>query len=325
MKQSLFVGTGGFSVWHSDDLGASFARLLSDSGLYSESRIYALAANPGIPEEILVGTDSGIYRLDAVTRKFSHQPSPMDQTSSIWSIAFDPSNPSTVLAGTRPAGIFRSTDGGRSWIRAEADVPSTCPAVLIPRVTKIHFSPENPELVWASLEIGGIWHSTNGGINWARAASGLVSDDVHDVTCMPTTFPRAFAATNKGLHRSDDDGATWALHELDIPVPYLRTVVSRADHAGTIFAGVGDGPPGSMGRLLRSRDFGETWEQGKGVGLPPDADSTFYSIAVNPVDPNLIFAATALGQFFRSRDGGETWDELPRRLGEIRSLVWVAV
>jgi photosystem II stability/assembly factor-like uncharacterized protein len=320
--QHLFVGTGGFSVWHSDDLGETFRRLLSDSGLYSESRVYALATHPDIPAEMLVGTDSGLYRFDIATRKFAHQPSPMDEFSAIWSIAYAPDDPSIVLAGTRPAGLFRSADGGRRWERVAAQLPVTCPFVLIPRVTKIHFSPADPKMVWASLEIGGIWRSEDGGQHWEPSSTGLVSDDVHDVTGMPNRSSDVFAATNKGLHRSSDAGATWALCDLDIPVPYLRTVVARTDGGGVLFAGTGDGPPGSTGRLLRSRDFGSTWEQGAQVGLPADSESTLYTLAVNPADPGLIFAAAALGQFYRSRDGGETWSALPRRLGEVRSLTW---
>jgi photosystem II stability/assembly factor-like uncharacterized protein len=323
MTQHLFLGTGGYSVWHSDDHGETFRRLWSDSGLYSESRVYAMASHPENSREILVGTDSGLYRLDTTTLKFAHQPSPMDEFTSIWSIAYAPDDPSIVLAGTRPAGLFRSSDGGRNWERADAVLPSSCPYVLIPRVTKIDFSPIDSRMVWASLEIGGVWRSVDGGKRWMPASTGLISDDVHDVTCMPGSSTHLFAATHNALHRSLDGGANWAPCKVDIPVPYFRTVVPRADGSGILFVGTGNGPPGSNGRLLRSRDFGLTWEQGDAAGLPPDAESTLYSIAVNPADPNLIFAASALGQFYRSQDGGESWRVLPFRLSEIRSLFWL--
>jgi photosystem II stability/assembly factor-like uncharacterized protein len=80
----------------------------------------------------------------------------------------------------------------------------------------------------------------------------------------------------------------------------------------------GDGPPGSTGRLLRSRDWGASWED---AGLPGEVNSTPWCIASSPADPSLLFVATNLGQLFRSTDGGESWVKLRRELGEIRALL----
>src|SRR5579883_1566479 len=82
----LYVGTGGFSVWFSNDLGQTFDRLWGSAGLYSETRVWALHWHPDRPGEMLVGTDSGIHRLDVASHKFTHMPSPMDAMQ-VWSIA----------------------------------------------------------------------------------------------------------------------------------------------------------------------------------------------------------------------------------------------
>lgn len=320
MHPRLFIGTGGYSVWCSDDGGVSLRRLLTDTGLYSESRVYALAPCPDARSEILTGTDSGMYRLDGANLTFKHQPSEMDAMS-VWSIAYSPADPRIVLAGCRPAGIFRSVDGGRTWQRTMSEFPATCPFLLIPRVTKIHFSPLDPTLVWASLELGGIWRSEDAGLSWTRRNEGLVSDDVHDVTASPHRVSSVFAATNEGLHVSRDGGDRWTMVPLDVPTPYFRTVRALAE-GGTLLLGNGDGPPGSVGTLLRSLDDGESWQH---VAMPERLDSTLYAIAVNPDNPRLVFAATALGQFLRSEDAGATWHATPRRLGEVRSLAWVPV
>ena len=71
--------------------------------------------------------------------------------------------------------------------------------------------------------------------------------------------------------------------------------------------------------LLRSRDYGETWENAK---LPTPVNSTIWWIATNRADPGLIFCHTIMGQIFRSKDGGETWEKLERELGEIRMIAW---
>src|SRR4051794_13014057 len=148
----LYIGTAGLSVWYSDDLGETLQRFWGTSGMYSETRVWALAAHPERPGELLAGTDSGIYRLDIAGGKWTHLPSAMDSLC-VWSVARSPHDPDLILAGTRPPGIFRSTDGAKTWECVKAPLPQTCPAVLQPRVTRIAFDPDDPDLVFAGLEI----------------------------------------------------------------------------------------------------------------------------------------------------------------------------
>jgi photosystem II stability/assembly factor-like uncharacterized protein len=170
------------------------------------------------------------------------------------------------------------------------------------------------------LEIGGVWRSTDGGKTFHSASQGLVSDDIHDINVTRNGERILYATTNKGLHVSRNDGDTWELKPLESPAQYTRGVTPRADRTGLVLLCNGDGPPGSWGKLMRSRDHGAHWQD---ADLPGPLQSSAWCVATNPADPNLIFAATALGQYFRSRDGGETWTALPRRLTETRALAWV--
>ncbi|MFL9911639.1 WD40/YVTN/BNR-like repeat-containing protein [Paraburkholderia sp. RL17-337-BIB-A] len=322
MNPRLYIGTGGLSVWYSDDRGDTLKRLLSDTGMYSESRIWALSTHPERPNHMLAGTDSGIYRLDLREGKFVHLPSPMDNMA-IWSIAQAPDDADTILVGTRPATVFRSTDSGATWQKMNAGFPESCKFVLRPRITKLQFSATVPGLVWAGVEIAGVWVSRDGGENWQRSSEGIRSDDIHDVTSVVRDgVETVFATTDLGLHVSHDLGHSWRFVEIDSPSQYTRKLFARADDSGVLFLTNGDGPPGSWGRLLRSVDFGKTWQDAR---LPGEVASTVYSVATHPADPKLIFVASALGQVFRSADGGDSWSQIPRRLGETRSLMWVPV
>jgi photosystem II stability/assembly factor-like uncharacterized protein len=285
-------------------LGETFERLWGSAGLYSETRVWALNWHQDRPGEMLVGTDSGIHRLDVVSHKFQHIPSPMDAMQ-VWSIARSPSNPDLVLAGTRPGAIFRSTDAGISWKECNTGIPATCLYVTHPRVTRILFDSKDENLVWASLEVGGIYRSEDAGKTWKASSNGLISDDVHDVGVMHHNGRVLFATTNEGLNVSRDNGNTWVKQPFASKGPYTRTITPRADDSGVAFVANGDGPPGSWGRFLRTRDYGEHWED---AGLPSDLQSS-----------------SALGQYFRSDDGGESWAALPRRLTETRALAWIPV
>jgi photosystem II stability/assembly factor-like uncharacterized protein len=321
MTPRLYIGTAGLSVWYSDDLGETLQRFWGASGMYSETRVWALATHPGRPDEILAGTDSGIYRLDVAGGTWTHLPSQMDDLC-VWSVTRSPHDPDLILAGTRPPAMFRSTDGAKTWRRVEAPLPETCPAVMRPRVTKIQFDPDDPDLVWAGLEIGGVWRSTDGGKSFQSASRGLVSEDIHDINVVRNGARLVYATTNQGLHVSRDDGLSWEMKPLDSAAQYTRGITPRADGSGFVLLGNGDGPPGSWGKLMRSRDYGANWEDAR---LPGEPQSSVWAIATNKADPNLIFATTALGQYFRSSDGGESWAALPRRLTETRALAWVPV
>jgi photosystem II stability/assembly factor-like uncharacterized protein len=316
----LFIGTVGMSTWTSDDLGETLSRHWSSTGLYSESRVWSLAAHPKAPPEILAGTDSGVYAFDRSTSKWTHLPSDMDSLT-IWSIVHSPDNPDIVLAGTRPSAIFRSEDRGRTWTRSQGAFAPTCPAVGKPRVTQIVFDPQDPQFVCASIEIDGIWRSRDGGKSFERCAEGMVSEDGHGISIVRRNGARIlYATTNQGLHVSHDDGASWTLRPVQTPWRYMRGIAPRPDNSGVMFVGHGDNVPGSTGMLLRSRDFGETWEDAK---LPGELDSTVWCIGTNAADPNLIFVSTCFGKYFRSTDGGETFVKLPRELGETRALLWL--
>jgi photosystem II stability/assembly factor-like uncharacterized protein len=337
---ALYVATNGLSVWSSNDLGQTIGRLPSSTGMYSGSQVWSLACSPHEPRAVFAGTDSGIYRMESGSAQWTAIAS-LPDADLVTAIAFDPANSDVMLAGTQPAGLHRSDDRGRTWKRldtgikpyvtsgfyagdhaATTAVQETSDVKHWARVTDIVFDPADPRIVMAGVEIDGAWRSTDGGHSWKRVEKGLVTDDIHGFSVVHDKAgkPRFFATTCDGLHSSDDDGASWHLQPLDSPWQYTRSVRQRTDRSGVVFLTNGNGPPGTDGRLYRSRDYGHAWEN---VALPVEPESSVYFMATHPADPNLIFVATNLGQIFRSIDGGETWSVIPRRLPEVRALVWL--
>ena len=320
MRPQLYIATNGLGVWTSDDLGETLNRMGSRAGMYSGYQIWALAGDPSDPNVLLAGTNGGLYRLDRRQKQWTHLPSPMDQRFKITAIAFSPQNPDVIIAGTQFAALYRSQDHGRSWRQLDVEVAEICSNQAQSRFTQVLLDPVDARLGWAGVELDGIWRTTDGGATWHKTKKGLASEDIHGLAVVNNGRRRVFATTDRGLHISDDDGESWELQPLDSPSNYTRAIVPRADRNDVLFLTNGDGPPGSWGRLLRSRDQGRHWER---VALPGEVESSMWSIAVHPADPKLMFASASLGQIYRSGDGGENWTALKRRLGEIRHIVWL--
>ena len=321
MTPQLYIATNGLGVWTSDDLGESLMRMNSRAGMYSGYHIWAFANDPSEANVLLAGTNGGLYRLDRRQKKWSHIPSPMDKRFKITAIAFSPHNPDVIIAGTQFAALYRSEDHGCSWRQLDLDLPEICPSNMAQaRFTQIVFDPDDAKLGWAGVELDYVWRTTDGGVTWHKITSGLTSGDIHGLAVLSKGRRRVLASTDCGVHISDDDGDNWRLVQLDSPSSYTRAVVSRAGNGEDLFLTNGDGPPGSWGRLYRSRDRGEHWER---INLPDGVESSMWSIATHPADPTLMFASACLGQIYRSADGGETWAALKRRLGEIRHVIWL--
>ena len=109
---SICLGTAGWGVWHSPDAGTSWLRHRAPFPL--NSRIQALAVHPTAPHTLFAGGDTGLFVSRDGGATWEQLASP-EALPTIWSLAIDPVDPSILFAGTRPAGVYRSRDGGRQW------------------------------------------------------------------------------------------------------------------------------------------------------------------------------------------------------------------
>ena len=323
MNVTAYAASVGHSIWFSHDLGETWNRAFTPTGgIYNESRAWCVATHPARPGDVLAGTDLGVYRWTVAGDRWEHLPSPMDGLH-ILQIGQSPHDADVVFAGTRPAQLYRSADGGRTWRRCDVGNSVECEFINTPRVTSIHFDPRDRDTIWITIEIDGIFVSRDSGESWEKCIEGLKSPDTHNLVFFDDEVGDGrtiLCSTEEGLHRSRDEGRSWQFVEVpDAPWPYFRCIAKRTDDSGVVFLSVGDKPSGERGMLFRSRDGGETWAV---VDLPEPPNTTIWWIATNPADPDLIFFCTIFGQIFRSTDGGENWLKLRRELGELRMIAW---
>jgi hypothetical protein len=189
------------------------------------------------------------------------------------------------------------------------------------RVTQILFDPFAKDTIWACVEIGGMYRSRDRGKSWDFLANGMISGDMHGVAVIPREDGgRSILTTsNAGLQRSEDEGETWFPQPIESDWQYSRAIVPHPADPRTLFLTNGNGPPGTTGRLLRSKDGAQSWHE---LPLPGRLNSTPWMVATNPADPDLLFVGTNCGQVFRSDDSGEHWTRLDHEFGELRSLHW---
>ncbi|RMF07619.1 MAG: hypothetical protein D6763_11825 [Alphaproteobacteria bacterium] len=320
----VYAASIGHSGWFSHDLGESWQRAHTNwGGIYNESRCWCFAIHPDRPGELLAGTDQGIYRWDPRVQRWNYVPSPMDGLH-ILKLTQCPANSDLIIAGTRPAELFRSEDGGLTWEWTPIANKTEVPYINTPRVTSLQFDPEVAGKVWMTIEIDGVWRSDDAGKSWVRLGTDLPDQDTHNVVILRQDGKRVVLCTTEiGLFRSEDEGETFAKVDTgDIPYHYFRHMLHRPDNTGVLFLSVGDRPSGDDAMLLRSRDYGANWEV---VDLPGNQNSTIWSISAHPADPMLLFCHSIMGEIYRSLDGGETWEKMEKFLGELREVVWAPV
>jgi photosystem II stability/assembly factor-like uncharacterized protein len=283
--------------------------------------IDALAIDPLHPDTLLAGSLQ-VQRSD--DRGVTWVPS----TSGIaipWgevtSLAFQPTDPSVVYAGTGwgPAyfpmpgkgQIYKSVDGGASWSPRLGGLG---------RVNALLVDPATPRRVLAATDRG-VLRTDNGGRAWADSNRGLAASQVVGITPDPSAPGTLFATLRAndqflGVYRSDDGGANWA--------PRLRGLASATAPTTWVDAGrvvaVAGAPlyAAGSGQLDRSVDGGATWQ-------PLDTgNNRVLDAAVDPGAPATVFAVGKLlfpcdlpigpcptvGLASVSRDGGNTFTDV---------------
>ncbi len=252
----------------------------------------------------------------------------------VLSLAAHPRAPDVCIAGTEPASLHRSDDGGRSWreLRALRDAPEAArwyhpSPTSRPRVLGLAFDPASPLTFYAGIEVGGIFKTSDGGETFAPASEGLYPD-VHRLLAHPLRREVLYAVTGQGVYKSEDAAATWRPSSRGMTRRYAASAGLAAGPVEALVAGACHGPPwnasyDASAMIFRSSSGGATWETGMD-GLPSTLDGVPVGFAPSPAHPGRLYCGVASGELLMSESAGRSWRLLAGDQPSIQAVLCVA-
>ena len=187
----------------------------------------ALAVHPRDDRVLYLGTEQGLFRSENGADSWTRIDGPLNGMQ-IWSVLVVPRQPDVIVVGTCPSRIFVSADAGRTWQEGGSSMRQDCPRIIYTRVTSLLADPDEPDTIWAGVEIDGLFRSRDLGRSWERVGQGLSSQDIHALA--KVSDKTMLAATNNDLNVSRDGGLNW------------RAADNRLDHAVVLLPNTGPAP-----------------------------------------------------------------------------------
>jgi hypothetical protein len=270
----------------------------------------------------------------------------------IRALAIDPGNPSVLYAGVYGGGVYKSTDGGLHWMAANTGLTNPNAKVLVvdPRVpSRVYvgvdggvFGSTNSGRTWRRLSSQylsieslaadptstsvlyagtwtGVFKSTDAGATWVQASEGLTGFPVEALAFDPTTTATFYAGTLAGVFKSSDGGGHWAPIGTGLPQdPGVFALAIDRVSPTTLYAGL------NAWGVFKSTDGGMTWAEAN-AGIPgpgiPGGNRNVFTLAIDPVAHDTIYAGTYGQGLYKSTDAGAHWAFLEMNTGTLTPLV----
>ena len=282
--------------------------------------------------------------------------------------AFDPNHQGIMYAGLGPVGLFRSEDGGNTWneldgllnmpgeVKAKWGTPPRFQDVEPAHVRNIFVHPDDANLIYVTLEHGGVVRSADRGGSWEDVTKGVDYPDMHFLSNYPGSKDRYYVSSARGFFGTADAAQGWKRVEDGMPWAYteansychdwliLPGSPNRPGNPTRLVLAGANGSPGFWNRdtraegvILVSDDDGARWREVL-KGLPERSRQMAWALFQHPTEADTIFAGmgdgsrgfgfnpkeNGTGAVYMSQDRGDTWEEIIPNIPSVFAA-WVAV
>jgi len=298
---TYYMGTTGGGLWKTEDAGQRWTNI--SDGFFKTGSVGAVAVSESNPNVLYCGMGEhairgvmtsygdGMYKSTDAGKNW--QKIGLDKTQFISKIVIHPSNPDIVYVAaqgafqgpTQERGVYKSTDGGKTWRKVLFVNNLTGSADLSMDMT-------NPQVLYASM-----WHHQR--TPWKMISGGAGS----------------------GLYKSTDAGETW--HKMTQGLPKemgkMAIAVSRAN-PNKVFAVIESDSNKNKGGLFVSGDAGKNWHRVSDDNRLTQRAWYYIKVTADPNNENVVYVMSAPA--LRSIDGGKTWKVLRGTHGDFHEL-WI--
>ncbi|MBY8978027.1 exo-alpha-sialidase [Rhodobacteraceae bacterium NNCM2] len=271
-----------------------------------------------------------------------------DEFAQIWSLGYAHG---TLYAGTKPARLLASKDGGETWSRVQglSDHPSSGswnPGAAGLVLHTIVSDPSDHQKLWVGISAAGVFATEDGGKTWERRnrlanaeecglhdhpagpKDGETGHCVHNIMRASGEADLLYQQNHHGVWRSPDGGRSWESINAGLPSTFGFPIRVHPKDPETIWTfplngdSTGRFPLEGAAAVWRSRDGGDTWQDMRS-GLPQQ--SCFFTVlrqamAGDTQEPAGVYFGTNSGSVFASIDEGENWEEIARHLPTILAI-----
>tara|TARA_E500000331_G_C17261339_1_gene715401 strand:+ start:209 stop:3169 length:2961 start_codon:yes stop_codon:yes gene_type:complete len=295
------MGTTGGGVWKTSDAGQHWINC--SDGFFKMGSVGAIAVSEShtnvvyvgmgehAPRGVMTSHGDGVYKSTDAGKTWAHMG--LRETQHISRIVIHPRDPNILWVAAQGAlngpnedrGIFKSTNGGKSWKR-------TLFVNNLAGASELSLDYHNPDILYAAI--------------WEH---------------MRTPWQVISGGEGSGLYKSSDGGDTWKKIHQGLPEEKgkMAIAVSRAN-SDWVYALIESDSQQEKGGLFVSKNAGKNWTRISGDHRLLQRAWYYIEITLDPKDENVVYVLSA--GTYRSINGGKDWERIRSHHGDYHDL-WI--